>query len=285
MSKLTGTLCVGLGLAALCAGCASSDSNDKQKQKQTQEPAEEAPAPDAAMCADRTDALAEHLLPAARTSRIWVLDKRDLTPVESDAGRTVDRSGAAISVTNNAEVLFNGEMIGTGANEKMVVSELRARLAVELEQTERSIDSASVDAMPLYFSVAGKTPVALLQSLLATVPVKMQPRLLVVGPKKKPPAKRLSSADAPSVMTFRAELDKRSRSGPAERAVYIAETMERAIGLCTPLIKLFGDLASTNARDKGLHLAKAAPVAIQLERRDLVNGHGAARLGTGLVVD
>jgi len=176
-------------------------------------------------------------------SRVFV--PGDVTPIESDRGAHLDQRGPQVIVKRDGTVVFNGEPLGA------IETDLRDRLAIERE--------IRPDVRALYVVADREAPASVLARVLAGIPEGLEPRLVVQGPRRPMLDYDTGLLRTASVKDFAAAVE---REGPSQKAVFVAETMERAVGTCAPLMKAFGGVAGLEPDGKMRFMAEAAPRAM-----------------------
>jgi hypothetical protein len=202
-------------------------------------------------CERRTEALATELGELAEGAGISAPVPDGVELVVSPAGRPVREVGFAVAIDADGSATLSGRPVGDSPD--ALGGRLRQRLEVDQQM--------AVDRPAQLLVLADRRlPVAKLAALMAAVPGEIGDRRLIVTaaePRAEVPS-RLATAD--SVKRLRAD----SAAGSAsERAAILAERVERAVGGCAPLVRVFGDAAGEGASDKLAFIAREAPKAIR----------------------
>lgn len=243
---------------ALLLGCSGDNGSARTRTEEPAKAAGEAPAaatePTAAGepatgssespdCDERMEALSRRLKTLAG-------DGMPL-PAEPDAlvtfagGQSIDRGGTVILLEDDGSARTAGSMRGDGT------------LAEQLER-ERQMFPARAE-WPVYLAPQPGTPASAVADAAARVSAaKREARLLVAGPERQPVASDEQLLRVPAVARLRAELEG---ADPSTKAVLVAEALSGAIPPCTPIVRLYGQLASEAAEDKATLVAGAADAA------------------------
>ncbi len=266
MSKPTPILLAGLLIATACSSESSkSPSPTRPGAGAPAEPAATAPTEPAATtptgsaaaspaaplsCDQRMDRFAAHLGPAVKQGS-WRVIPPGIEPIESTRGEPLQAGGPEVVLARDGGVTLNGEPMDPSA--------LDERLAAWLRMQEQiGADPRAMSA--LYIWVDRAADPATVARLAAAAPAKLPPRLVVVGPKPTPGAYQKELLGHPTVAAFR---DRIAGADPSQRAVAVAEALSNAIGICAPLVRVFGDIASIEGSKKGEYMAEHAPAALR----------------------
>jgi hypothetical protein len=194
-------------------------------------------------CDERMQTLSQRLTILARDGMQLPADPAALlTPADS---RPIDRGGTVILFDDGGAARLAGTMSGDGT------------LAEQLER-ERQIYPERAD-WPVYLAPHPDTPAAAVAEAAARVAAgKREARLLVAGPEREAVASDEPLLRVPAVARLRADLEG---ADPTKKAVVVAEALSAAIPPCTPIIRLYGQLASEPAENKAAVVAGAADAA------------------------
>jgi hypothetical protein len=201
----------------------------------------------ASSCVQRVERFANALAPVAN-SGIAMTVPASIEPIVSTKGTFANQYGATVVVRRDGVYFNDYERLAT-------TDDVRDRLAAEAEM----LRSMERDAA-LYIWADRSAKLREVNTILAVAPKQMERRLLLAGPKPEITDYQRELLKNPAVLEFFANV---SSDDPSRRAVYVAEQIEKSIGMCTPLIKAFGAVAGMDAASKGPFLAEAAPKALR----------------------
>ncbi len=227
--------------AALFVATACGKKSDKPRDEETTKTSE--PAPPSGACASRIAEISARVAPYAAGIRTLSLASDDVELPSSKASRPIDARGPVVTVRKNALDL-DGQRLGS--IDALVDSLTARRSATDLAAgVESSADS------PLYYRVDAELPAVALGQVVRATPAGFQPRLLVERPVGHESYDVPEGASPPLRQILEGLRENRS---PSERAVFLASTMESAIGTCAPMVELFGVLAgySVDKKQKAL---------------------------------
>jgi hypothetical protein len=249
--------CLIASLAIFVASCACHKQQPEgdQESKQIEEPAKSEATP-----RTPTSDTAEEPGCEARVARMTPLLQANaevlqvpppygIAPLRSSEGRPVSEPILTVTIDKDGGLFLMG-----GRVESYELTTRVARI-----RSERNRYSHNKPFTGAYLWVDEATPVQALGDAVAKLPKDLEARLMVVG--ETPPLEPLSKAlllDS-TVATLESKMDGLDLS---MKAVTLAEALQTAIGACTPLIRLFGDLAGADASQKGVMLAEGAPQAL-----------------------
>jgi len=152
-------------------------------------------------------------------------------------------------VRRDGGVSMNGERL------QNIESDLAERLAAEVE-TMRMMGRSG----PLYIWADVATPAATVATIAAAAPDGLATRLALAGPEHTETQYEAALLANPNVAKLRRDTDA---VDPSQKAVIVAERVQEAVGLCAPLIRVFGDIAGVEASKKAERMAIGAPAAIR----------------------
>ena len=155
----------------------------------------------------------------------------------------------------DGSIKFNNESMAN------IDDDLRERMkqeAILLEMNRENLPDPNM-VTPVHLSIAPNTPVVTLLKLVAVVPPSYPPRLLVYGEGDTEVYQPPPSAPE-RVRAFWKSLEQGSS---LDQAALTSKQLTQAIGLCAPLVKMFGDAASLAVADKSEHFLRVNPIALR----------------------
>jgi hypothetical protein len=171
-----------------------------------------------------------------------------IEPVHSESGLPLATMGPVVHVGAAGQLTFNGDAVTS--------DELAERLRADRAM---AADFARPATNVVYVLPDRRAPVADLAAAVVALPDGLEARRVVRAPAPRNEVPR-RLAEAAGVKKLQAEI----ASGDASaRATAMAKHIQDAVGTCTPLVKLFGDLATGSAASKGRMLADGAPSALR----------------------
>jgi len=204
----------------------------------------EAPSASGPSCKDRTTRLETRLAELVESSPAPGLAPTGLDPIESSAGAVHDTAGPSITVRKDGGLTLD-------SSPPMKIEELALQLA---EQAERYPQAA-----PLLIWADRAAPAELVGKVAAVAPAGRPVRLMAVGPERPREPYDADLEATPGAAAARAA----AALAPSERATEIAGQMERAIGSCGALARVFESVGSEPPEGKARHMARAAPRALR----------------------
>ncbi len=267
MSNPAAILFAALLLAAACAnGSAESPSPNAPAAGAQAEPAATPPAAPAAAippgsaaeppseplsCDERMDRFAARLAPAAKEGN-WLPIPAEIEPIESPRGEPVQWGGAVVVLTRDGAITLDGEPVAE--------AELGEQLAAWRRMREQMAATSRAMAAVYVWADRAADP-AKVARIAAAAPAALPARLVVVGAQHVADDYEKALLGHATVAGFRDQLA--TADEPSNRAVMVAEHISNAVGLCAPLIRVFGNTAGIEASSKGEYLAKGAPSALR----------------------
>ncbi len=224
-----------LVVATLCFACSSSSSQSE-------------PTPKKQSCEQRMDRFAAQLAPVATEPGNLLAVPARVHLVESDKGSPVREPGVTIAVDRDG-MTVDGELV------ERVEPDLRERLARQGEMME-----ALGEALSIYIAADASTPAPRVAEIAASAPEGVDVRFVLLGPARGGAAYEQELLAVPAVQQLHRDMDS---VDPSRRAMQLAQSVEQAIGTCTPLIRVFGQIAALAPADKGAFLAREAPAALR----------------------
>ncbi len=199
---------------------------------------------DGPSCEDRTTRLANRLAALVESSPMSGLVPAGLDPIESSAGAALDGAGSIVGVRKDGSVTLD-------FGPPMTIEEVAQRLA---ERAERDRQPA-----PVLLWADRAAPAELVARVAAVAPAGYPVRLMAVGPvrPREPYDAELEATAGAAAARAAAAL------APGERATEIARQMERAVGPCASLARVFADVGGEPPEGKARHMARAAPRALR----------------------
>jgi len=261
-ARATGPLAIALALVA-APGCSQGDHPSTASAAPASGDAAAAAAKPAEAnvtspeCQARVDRLAAALAPHADSGTIVVVPA-GLTPPVTTAGRPIDYPGPTVQIDRQGRATYEGKPVGSPAALTRTLDDVLRRAAEERQMMTASERARLPARTPLYVLADARAGVGAVKAITARVPAAFDLRLIVVGPTPHPAGYDAAWRARPDVKAFFDGLAKREST---ERAVFVAKQLEIATGMCTPLIRAFGRVASTS-ESKGQFLAREAPRAL-----------------------
>ena len=200
-------------------------------------------------CDARMDRFEAALAPVAKETGALLTIPPDIAPIESTKGEPVREYGPVVVVRRDGGVSMNGERL------QSIETDLADRLAAEVE-TMRMMGRSG----PLYIWADVATPAATVATIAAAAPDGLATRLALAGPEHTETQYEAALLANPNVAKLRRDTDA---VDPSQKAVIVAERVQEAVGLCAPLIRVFGDIAGVEASKKAERMAIGAPAAIR----------------------
>jgi hypothetical protein len=200
-------------------------------------------APSGPPCRVRVERMEVALDMLAGNGHVGDLDGVEL--VDLPDGERLRRGGASIVVTAGGEVRFRGEPFGRD----------RVALGQRLERALHWDDDRPV----LYVAADAETTLGAINEIMEVVPYFVEPRLVGNGGAPSLDIYQDRLRERPSVVRFRAEVDK---AGGGERAVLYGKRLEQAIGTrCAPVKVVFEGSIALGA-DREQAVARDLPAAL-----------------------
>jgi len=235
-----------MGIRSICIATAlvATSACGKKSEKQEPPPATTEPAPPEVAaptesCPTRIDAISARLAPYVDKVRVLTAERKDVKLAASKAARPIDQGGLVVTVGKNL-LEIAGQRVGS-------LTALGTSLEARRQAGNLGEDGSTASPAPLYYQVDAALPVSALAAVVSATPKGFQARLLVGRPTAHE-SRAVPEGASPEV---RALLDGLGEnSDPAARASLLAKSLQAAIGLCAPLVELFGSLASLPPDEK-----------------------------------
>lgn len=194
-------------------------------------------------CEARMDRLGVRLRALADDGMRLTSESNELVVVED--ARRVDRGGTVVVITAEGEANLSGRQRADGT------------LAEQLELERQMYPERA--GQPFYLAPRAGTPAsAVLRATVVVAANTREARLLVAGPMPEQVPSDEQLLAVPEVAALRRDL---AGADPSQAATLIASALSEAIAPCTPVIKLFGSVATVAPEDKAAVVAGAADAA------------------------
>jgi hypothetical protein len=250
-------LCAALALT--CCGRSGSAHPSKDAAASPKPPPLDAD-PASPACRARVDRLAAALAPNADHGTMIAVPA-GLTPPVTTAGRPVDQPGPVVQLDRRARSTYDGKPVTPSAALTRTLDASLRQAARDRERMPPRERARLPARTPLYLLADGRARVGAVEAIAARVPAGFDLRLVVLGPMPHPVGYDAAWRARPDVKAFFDGMAKHP-AGAGDRAVFIAKQMQIATGYCTPLIRVFGQVASQSGESKGQFFAREAPRAL-----------------------
>jgi hypothetical protein len=200
-------------------------------------------------CGERMDRLGARLIALNEQGATDSAVPPAITPIESSAGTPLQGAGTQLLVGADGDITLLGARLGG-------IEELRERLDLELAMMRHDGRIG-----PLHIWADRAVPLARVAAVAAAAPEGLEVRLAFAGPERPRSAYEDELLAVPRVARSLEELE--GAADYSQKALLAAAMMEATIGLCAPLVKVYGDVAGVAAEKRNQFIAAQAPEAIR----------------------
>lgn len=242
---MTRFLLVGSLMLFACKGKLEEPASEEKRTREQQE------SPQHPSCEKRATRLSDRLAALEATGKLMVGFSSAVKLIASSYGKSIDIGGTWVAITAAGEISLSGK---------------------NNTDLEREIHSMKVDAEmrgdgsaigPVYLAADTAASARLLLEVAAKFRAQnIETRLMTAGPEVVDRGYDSELRAVPSVQSYLA--GSPSAEQVSDRAGYLATQLELAIGVnCSPLVKVFSDIAGAPATQKSALLATEMPKGLQ----------------------